>query len=177
MPALNKVILLGNLTRDPELRYTPQGTAVCSFGLAVNHRHTMASGEAREETCFVDIDVWGRQAQSCSSYLRKGSPALVDGRLRLDQWDDRETGKRRSRLRVLADRVQFVGPPVGGDFAGVPAVSAAALPGVGGGPLAPDPEGGVAPLGDARTERAPASMPAFEPLPAVAGGVAAEIPF
>ena len=176
MPALNKVILLGNLTRDPELRYTPQGTAVCSFGLAVNHRYATASGEAREETCFVDIDVWGRQAQSCSSYLRKGTPALVDGRLRLDQWDDRETGKRRSRLRVLADRVQFVGPPVGGEFAVAPAVGAGAVA-AGGGPVTAGPESGAAPAEDSRTERAQVQMPAFEPLPTAAGGAPDDIPF
>jgi single-strand DNA-binding protein len=165
MPALNKVILMGNLTRDPELRYTPQGTAVCSFGLAVNRSYATASGEAREETCFVDIDVWGRQAQSCSSYLRQGAPALVDGRLRLDQWDDRETGKRRSRLRVQAERVQFVGPPVGGEFA----VAVAA------GPVQ---EGeAVALAGGPRTERAQVQMPAFEPLPAAAGGVPEGVPF
>lgn len=172
MPALNKVILLGNLTRDPELRHTPQGTAVCSFGLAVNHRYATAAGEAREETCFVDIDVWGRQAQSCSSYLRKGAPALVDGRLRLDQWDDRETGKRRSRLRVLADRVQFVGAPVGGDFAVPPVPVTAGVE-----PAAMGSESGAAAVRDSRPERAPQPMPAFEPLPAGAGGAPDEIPF
>ncbi len=172
MPALNKVILLGHLTRDPELRQTPQGAAVCSFGLAVNHRYATAAGEAREETCFVDIDVWGRQAQSCSSYLRKGAPALVDGRLRLDQWDDRETGKRRSRLRVLADRVQFVGAPVGGDFAEPPVPAAA-----GAEPVAAGPESGAAAGREARPERAPQPMPAFEPLPVGAGGAPDGIPF
>jgi single-strand DNA-binding protein len=169
MPALNKVILLGNLTRDPELRHTPQGTAMCSFGLAVNHRYALASGAAREETCFVDIDVWGRQAQSCSSYLRKGAPALIDGRLRLDQWDDKETGKRRSRLRVLADRVQFVGPPIGGDFP----VGAAADAG----PAAVEPGSAAAPVAGGRSERTPAAMPAFEPLPSGADGAPDGIPF
>lgn len=177
MPALNKVILLGNLTRDPEVRTTPQGTAVCSFGLALNHRFTSASGEAREEVCFVDIDVWGRQAQSCATYLRKGSPALVDGRLRYDQWDDRETGKRRSRLRVQAERVQFVGAPAGGDFA-VPAAPAA---GQNAPPATPAPraEAGStrAPADAARAERTPAPMPAFEPLPEEAVGPPEDIPF
>jgi len=176
MPALNKVILLGNLTRDPELRHTPQGTAVCALGLAVNHRYTLGSGEAREETCFVDIDVWGQQAQSCSSYLRKGAPALVEGRLRLDQWDDRETGKRRSRLRVQAERVQFVGPPVGGDFAEAPAASAAVLM-AGDGGAAPEPASAVPSVGAVRSARAPVQMPAFEPLAADAGEAREGIPF
>jgi len=176
MAALNKVILLGNLTRDPELRYTPQGTAVCSFGLAVNHRYALASGEAREETCFVDMDVWGQQAQSCSTYLRKGAPALVEGRLRLDQWDDRETGKRRSRLRVQAERVQFVGPPIRGDFAEVPVAGAAVLV-ADDEAAAADPEIRMAPAGAARPARAPVQMPAFEPLPAEAGGAQEGIPF
>jgi len=175
MPSLNKVILLGNLTRDPELRHTPQGTAVCSFGLAVNRRFSSASGEAREDTCFVDIDVWSRQAESCANYLRKGSPALIDGRLRMDQWDDRETGKRRTRLRVQADRVQFIGPPLGGEFGGVPAE--------GPGRRVPQARAASADAaaGGAReaapTEREPAPMPAFEPLPADEANTPDDIPF
>jgi single-strand DNA-binding protein len=177
MPALNKVILLGNLTRDPESRTTPQGTVVCSFALAVNHRYATASGEAREEVCFVDIEVWGRQAQSCSTYLRKGAPALVDGRLRLDQWDDRETGKRRSRLRVQAERVQFVGPPLGGDFAGATAAAAAGAGSGHGQAMAAAPEDGPVEAEAPRAERGQAPMPAFEPLPADAGSVPDDIPF
>lgn len=113
MASLNKVLLIGNLTRDPELRYTSGGAAICGFGLAMNRRYTTAGGEQREETCFVDIDVWGKQAESCNNYLRKGSPAFVEGRLRLDSWQDRETGKPRSRLTVTAERVQFLGSPRG----------------------------------------------------------------
>lgn len=175
MPSLNKVILLGNLTRDPELRHTPQGGAVCSFGLAVNRRYPSASGEMREETCFVDIDVWGRQAESCANYLRKGAPALVDGRLRMDQWDDRETGKRRTRLRVQAERVQFVGPPQGNDFgagAGERAAPAAPVAAVGPGRTAP--RQAVAPVA---AEREPAPMPAFEPLPMDEANAPDDIPF
>lgn len=108
MPSLNKVLLIGNLTRDPEIRYTSGGAAICGFGLAVNRKYVTAKGEDRDETCFVDIDVWGKQAESCNSYLKKGAPAFVEGRLRLDQWDDRETGKKRSRLLVTAERVQFL---------------------------------------------------------------------
>ena len=98
MASLNKVFLLGNLTRDPEIRYTPSGAAVCSFGLAVNRRYTTSRGEDREDTCFVDCDAWGKWAEACKDYLRKGSPVLVEGRLRYDSWEDRESGRKRSRL-------------------------------------------------------------------------------
>ncbi len=161
MPTLNRVVLLGNVTRDLELRHTPQGTAVCSLGLAVNRRITTAAGEQREETCFVDIDVWGKQAESCANYLRKGSPALVEGHLRMDQWDDRETGKRRTRLRVHADRVQFLGPPSGGEFA------------VGGSPARAEEAG----QDGARAPSEAAPMPAFEPLPADESSPPDGIPF
>jgi single-strand DNA-binding protein len=115
MASLNKVILLGNLTRVPELRYTPGGAAVCEFGLAMNRKYT-SNGQEKEETCFVNITVWGKQGESCQRYLEKGSLALVEGRLQYDQWDDRDTGKKRSTLRVVAERVQFVGGrPEGGN--------------------------------------------------------------
>jgi len=175
MPTLNRVILLGNLTRDPELRQTPQGSAVCSLGLAVNRRFTSAAGEPRDETCFVEVDVWGRQAQSCATYLRKGSPALVDGYLRMDQWDDRETGKRRTRLKVQADRVQFVGAPAGGDFA--TAGRAGSPAGVGAAAAVPRPAAVASPAGEPAAAREPAPMPAFEPLPADAAGTPDDIPF
>jgi single-strand DNA-binding protein len=106
MASFNKVILLGNLTRDPELRYTNSGTAVCEFGLAVNRRFGDAN---RDEVCFVDIVVWDKQAESTGRILQKGSPALIEGRLQYDQWEDRETRQKRSRLRVVAERVQFIG--------------------------------------------------------------------
>lgn len=108
MASLNKVFLLGNLTRVPELRYTPSGAAVCEFGLAVNRRF-VANNQEKDETCFVNIVVWGKQGESCQRYLEKGSLAMIEGRLQFDQWDDRETGKKRSTLRVVAERVQFVG--------------------------------------------------------------------
>ena len=113
MASLNKVLLMGNLTKDPELRYTPGGSAVTDFGLAINRTFT-SNGERKEETCFVDINVWGKQAESVSKYLQKGSPAFIEGRLQLDQWEDKESGKPRSRLRVVAERVQFIGSPKGG---------------------------------------------------------------
>ncbi len=159
MAGLNKVFLLGNLTRDPDLRYTTGGTAVCRLGLAVNRRFTTARGEDREEVCFVDIDVWGKQAESCGNYLRKGAPALIEGRLQFDQWEDRETGRKRSRLLVTAERVQFLGSPGrGGDF------------GDGAGPRAAPPVEGsrqadAAPV-EGRTNAGPASPPpAHDPMP------------
>lgn len=109
MASMNKVLLMGNLTRDPELRNTSSGQAVANFGLAMNRRFRTSQGEDREETCFVDIEAWGRQGETCARYLRKGSPALVEGRLRYDQWEDRESGQKRSRLLVRANRVQFLG--------------------------------------------------------------------
>lgn len=118
MASFNKVLLMGNVTRDPELRYTPSGAAVCALGFAVNRRFTNTRGEEQNETCFVDVDVWGKQAENVSRYLRKGSPAFIEGRLRYDQWDDRETGKKRSRLTVTAERVQFLssGPGRSAEF-------------------------------------------------------------
>jgi len=111
MASLNKVLLMGNLTHDPELKYTQGGTAICNLSLAINRRYQTRQGEDREETCFVDIDVFGRQAELCDRYLRKGAPAFVEGRLRLDQWEDRQTGQNRSKLKVTAQRVQFLGSP------------------------------------------------------------------
>lgn len=109
MASFNKVILMGNLTRDPELRYTPKGTAIAKFGLAVNRKWRNDAGETQEEVTFVDVDVFGRSAENVGQYLRKGRPALVEGRLKLDQWDDRSTGQKRSRLGVVAETVQFLG--------------------------------------------------------------------
>jgi single-strand DNA-binding protein len=114
MASYNKVLLMGNLTRDPEVRYTPKGTAVATLGLAVNEYYTTATGEQKEETIFVDIDVWGRQAETAGQYLAKGRPVFVEGRLRLDSWDDKETGQKRSKLKVVALRIQFLGAPRGG---------------------------------------------------------------
>ena len=108
MASLNKVLLMGNLTRNPEIRYTPSGSAVCEFGMAINRRFMQANGQERDETCFVDIVVWGKQAETASRFLQKGSAVFIEGRLVYDQWDDRETQKKRSRLRVNADRVQFL---------------------------------------------------------------------
>ena len=110
MAYVNRVMLIGNLTRDPEVRHIPSGTAVADLGLAVSERYTNKAGEAVEKTCFVDIVVWDRQAENCAQYLKKGSPVFVEGQLQLDQWESKE-GEKRSKLRVRAERVQFLGSP------------------------------------------------------------------
>jgi len=111
MANLNKVYLIGNLTRDPELRQLPSGAAVCSFGMAISRSMTLASGEQREEVCYVEVVAMGRQAEVIHQYIRKGAPLFVEGRLHYEQWDDRETGKKRSRLSVRVERSQFIGSP------------------------------------------------------------------
>ncbi len=114
MASYNKVLLMGNLTRDPEVRYTPKGTAIANLGLAVNRRWTTETGEAKEEVTFVDVEVWGRQAETAGQYLSKGRPVFVEGRLKLDSWEDKESGQKRNKLKVVAERVQFLGAPRGG---------------------------------------------------------------
>ncbi len=116
MASYNRVILLGNLTRDVELRYTPSGTAVTEVGLAVNDRRKSQSGEWIEETTFVDITLWGRTAEVASEYLSKGSPVLIEGRLKLDTWETE--GQKRSKLRVVGERMQMLGGRGGGGGAG-----------------------------------------------------------
>ncbi len=108
MASLNKVFLIGNLTRDPDLRYTPGGAAVCELGLAVNRRFTVNNQE-REEVCFVDVTVWSKSAENCKRFLEKGAPVMVEGRLQLDTWEDRDGGGKRSKLRVIAEQIQFLG--------------------------------------------------------------------
>lgn len=107
MPNYNKVILIGNLTRDPEVRYTPSGTAIAKFGLAIN-RSFRTGEEQREETTFVDIDAFGKQAEVIGEYVKKGRPLMVEGRLRTDSWDDKATGQKRSRLGVVLESFQFL---------------------------------------------------------------------
>ncbi len=108
MPSFNKVFLMGNLTRDPELRHIPSGSAVCELGLACNRRYTNARGEPQEDVTFINVTVWGKQAESTGKFLQKGAPVFIEGRLQLDQWDDRETGKKRSSLKVVGERIQFL---------------------------------------------------------------------
>ncbi|MEM0897110.1 MAG: single-stranded DNA-binding protein [Verrucomicrobiota bacterium] len=109
MANVNKVILIGNLTRDPEVRYTPKGSAVAELGLAVNRYYTTEGGEKREETTFVDVTLWGRQAELAQQYLNKGRPVYIEGRLQMDTWQDKNTGQQRSKLKVVGDTMQFLG--------------------------------------------------------------------
>ncbi len=116
MASFNKVILLGNLTRDPEVRYTPKGSAVCDLGIAVNRSYTLDSGEKREEVTFVDVVLWSRLAEIAGEYLKKGRPIFIEGRLQLDTWDDKQSGQKRSKLRVIGETMQLLGgrPPGAG---------------------------------------------------------------
>ncbi len=108
MANLNKVMLIGNLTRDPELRHTPKGTAVAELGLAINRVWKDEQGQKQEETTFVDVTLWGRQAELAQQYLAKGNPVYIEGRLNLDTWDDKATGQKRSKLKVIGENLQFL---------------------------------------------------------------------
>jgi len=114
MASFNKVILLGNLTRDPEVRYTPKGSAVCDLGVAVNRVYTTDSGEKREEVTFVDVVLWARLAEIAGEYLKKGRPVFIEGRLQMDSWDDKQTGQKRTKLRVVGESMQLLGGRPGG---------------------------------------------------------------
>ena len=118
MANLNKVMLIGNLTRDPELRHTPKGTSVTELGLAINRVWYDDNKQKQEDTTFVDVTFWGRQAETIQQYLSKGRPILVEGRLQLDSWDDKETGKKRSKLRVIGESFQFIDSKPGGGGGG-----------------------------------------------------------
>ncbi len=148
MANLNKVLLMGNLTRDPEVRYTPKGTAVTELGIAVNRTFSGENGEKREEVTFVDVTVWGRTAENAGQYLKKGRSVFIEGRLQLDSWEDKQSGQKRNKLKVVADNVQFLGSPRGGS---------------GGGPD----EGGsyesARPSGAGRTSAPPKNAPPSEP--------------
>jgi single-strand DNA-binding protein len=118
MANLNRVLLIGNLTRDPEVRYTPKGTAVTEIGLAVNRIYSGEDGEKKEETTFVDVTLWARQAEIAGQYLKKGRPVFIEGRLQLDTWDDKQTGQKRSKLRVVAENLQLLGGRQEGEGSG-----------------------------------------------------------
>lgn len=136
MASFNKVILAGNLTRDPELRYTPKGTAIAKLSLAMNRKWTGEDGQTREEVTYVDIDAFGKQAEVISQYLRKGGGLLAEGRLKLDQWDDKQTGQKRSRLGVVLENFTFIGGrPDGSGGSG--------MGGSGAGPMPPPASGSV----------------------------------
>ena len=109
MANLNKVMLIGNLTRDPELRVTPKGTAICQFSLAVNRKFKDESGGEREEVTYIDVEAWSKQGETIAKYCTKGRPLFVEGRLRLDQWEDKTTREKRSRMKVVLENFQFLG--------------------------------------------------------------------
>ena len=119
MPNFNKVMLMGNITRDIEVKYTPKGTAVTDITLAINRFIPAADGaEKREEVTFVEVTFWGRSAETLKQYLKKGRPLFVEGRLQLDTWDDKQTGQKRSRLRVVGENFQFIDSRTGGGGGG-----------------------------------------------------------
>jgi single-strand DNA-binding protein len=107
MANYNKVILIGNLTRDPELRYTPKGMAIAKIGMAINRTWRDANGENKEETTFVDVDAFGKQAETIGQYMKKGRPFMIEGRLRLDTWEDKQTNQKRSKLGVVLESFRF----------------------------------------------------------------------
>ena len=117
MANLKRVLLIGNLTRDPEVRYTPKGTAVAELGIAVNRIYSGEDGEKKEETTFVDVTLWARQAAVAGQYLKKGRPVFIEGRLQLDTWDDKQSGQKRSRLRVVGENIQLLGARQEGEAA------------------------------------------------------------
>ena len=109
MSSFNKVILMGNFTRDPELRQTQSGTSVCRFSIAVNRSYNSQDGSTRDETCFVEVDSFGRTAENIAKFFSKGRPILIEGRLRQDSWEDKQTGQKRTKLLVVLERFEFVG--------------------------------------------------------------------
>lgn len=145
MASYNKVFLLGNLTRDPEVRYTPKGSAVADIGIAVNRQYTLDNGEKREEVTFVDVTLWGRQAEVAGEYLKKGRSVFIEGRLQLDTWDDKTSGQKRSKLKVIGEMMQMLGGRPGG--------------GGGGGGGAPDEGGGEGPSHSAKSSGGSQSAP------------------
>ena len=129
MANFNKVILAGNLTRDPELRYTPKGTAIANITLAINRTWKSETGEMKEEVSFVDVDVWGRQAEVIAQYMKKGRPLLVEGRLKQDTWEDKNTNQKQSKLKVVLESFSFIDSDSGVNFGGTSAmVSLSILP-------------------------------------------------
>ena len=143
MANFNRVILAGNLTRDPELRYTPKGTAIAAFGLAINRKWKTETGEMKEEVTFVDIDAFGRQAEVVAQYMKKGRPFLVEGRLKLDQWEDKNTHQKQSKLKVVLEGFSFIDTK--GVDGGVPSEAPRARPAApaaapAGAPAAAEPE-------------------------------------
>ncbi len=119
MPNLNKVMIMGNLTRDPEIKYTPKGMAIAHFGVAVNRVWSNEAGEKQEEVTFIDIEMFGRKAEVVGEYFKKGKPIYVEGRLKLDSWDDKTSGQKKSKLKVVGETFEFLGSREGGGGGGV----------------------------------------------------------
>src|SRR4051812_15961852 len=130
MASYNKVILVGNLTRDPQLRYLPSQMAVVDIGLAVNHKYRTAQGEDREEVCFIDCSAFGKQAEVINQYCQKGKPILIEGRLKYETWEDKQGGGKRSKHKIMIDTFQFLGGrgEGGGGGGGAPAEEGEAPP-------------------------------------------------
>ena len=128
MASYNKVILIGNLTRDPEIKYTPKGTTVAKIGLAVNHNYTTADGEKREEVTFIDVTLWGRVGEIVGEYCKKGRPLMVEGRLKLESWDDKATGQKKSKLTVVGENIQLLGSREGVGATSAPAAQSGQRP-------------------------------------------------
>ena len=160
MPSLNKVMLMGNLTRDPELRVTPKGTSVCQFAIAINRQFKMESGESREEVIYVDIEAWGKQGETIAKYCTKGRPLFIEGRLRLDQWEDKNTKEKRSRMKVVLEGFQFLGDGRSGS----------------GGASGGSPEGGDEAAGGSPERHAPPSR-SSSTKPAVQENIDEDVPF
>jgi len=114
MANVNKVILIGNVTRDPEVKFTSKGSAVTDIGLAINRNYTLDNGEKREETTYVDVELWGRLAEIAGEYAKKGRPVYIEGRLRMDTWEDKASGQKRSRMKVVGENLQLLGGRAGG---------------------------------------------------------------
>ncbi len=150
MANFNKVILAGNLTRDPELRYTPKGMAIAKIGLAINRKWKSETGEAKEEVTFVDVDAFGRTAEVIAQYLKKGRPILMEGRLRYQTWDDKQTNQKRSKLGVVLDNFQFMdsGRDDSGAPSGPPPARPAAAPAADNAPPVSEPDAGPPPEED-----------------------------
>ena len=147
MANLNKVMLIGNLTRDPELRFTPKGTAVADIAIAINRIWNNEAGQRQEETTFVDVTLWGRQAELAQQYLTKGRGIYVEGRLQMDTWDDKTTGQKRSKLKVIGENLQFL--PDGRSAAGTGGGRSTPSSGPGGATRGNEPmQGGAASMSD-----------------------------
>jgi single-strand DNA-binding protein len=154
MANFNKVMLMGNLTRDPEVRYTPKGTAVAELGLAVNRIYSGENNEKREETTFVDVTLWGRTAEIAGEYLKKGRPVFIEGRLQLDSWEDKQSGQKRSKLKVVGEGMQLLGSPRGSGGGGNEGEESQS---------APRPSGGSRPA--APPKSAPSAAPDDDEIP------------